>query len=213
MGIKRTVAAIDAELEALLATQPRDPKWVKGYLSPIPERQRRAMERYEALMVELRPRLAAWHAEHDQRHAALRAERNAAWRAERAKAAARRRAEAPGAKVRAYVLQWLRRLDFSREHTSGRSGYYYWRVGNKDLTVRVSDHQVPMSEERSWNESQGGRTWANTWRSIVIDERSTCYAAARWLVQVRQHIRRLEEIYAQQREDRLAGIPRPQETA
>jgi hypothetical protein len=62
------------------------------------------------------------------------------------------------------VFRALRKLGFRREYASGRSAYYTDGL----LSVRISDHDVPMTPEREWNCDNGGRSWANSALSLVI---------------------------------------------
>ena len=104
----------------------------------------------------------------------------------------RRRTDAARA-LRPWVLRRLRKMGFVREHTSGKSAYYY-HAQAPDFCVRVSDHEVPLSNERSYNrETPGRHTWADSWRSLVLDSRMDFCAAARWLVEIRREVRRLGE--------------------
>lgn len=95
-------------------------------------------------------------------------------------------------RIRAYVFQWLRKMGFSREYTSGRSAYYISR--NADLEVRVSDHAVPWTFERSYNCENGGSSWADSPFSLVIEDTITCLDAARWLVTIRNELRNCEAV-------------------
>ena len=98
-------------------------------------------------------KLAAWRARYKAELDTLRAELR---RAERS-AAARQRAARPEARLRRYVFRQLRRMGFERETTSGRSGYY--RHDTHDLTVRVSNHEVPWTPAREDARFAGRRGW------------------------------------------------------
>lgn len=83
--------------------------------------------------------------------------------ARRASVAAAKKAD-PIHNARQVMFRELRRIGFSRESVSGKSAYY--RCG--DIKVRVSDHDVPMTAERSYNIANGGFSWANSGMSFVI---------------------------------------------
>lgn len=113
----------------------------------------------------------------------------------RRSAAARDRAAAlavdPVHQVRQWVYRHLRKMGFRRETRSG-SGSAYYRLG--DLTVRVSDHEVPETEARMESRMSGGWTWANNRYSL--DQITTRFAAARWLVEIRREVRSREVCHA-----------------
>lgn len=98
--------------------------------------------------------------------------------------AAKTRASEPESVMRRKVFAHLRRMGFKRETVSGASAYYQRGL----LKVRVSDHEVPLTAEREHNIKQGGMSWANSSRSIVIDPRDPV-GAARWLVEIRRLVR------------------------
>lgn len=99
------------------------------------------------------------------------------WRARRE---AERAREAELRRERRRVFARLRAMGFRRERTSGPSAYY--RRGG--LVVRVSDHEVPMTAERSHNRESGGRTWAESRWSLVLGEDD----ADAWLEDVQDFI-------------------------
>ncbi len=82
--------------------------------------------------------------------------------------------------IRKLAMKHLRKLGFKRECTSGKSAYY----ANNQMTVRISDHEVPMSSERMVAEF----TWANTWKSFEIFSNTTCFELLRWIVQIRREL-------------------------
>ena len=114
------------------------------------------------------------------------AEYKKAERSENAKAAAVRRAADPEEQIRQRVFRHLRRMGFRGEIRT-QSGSTYYRFA--DLTVRVSDHDVPMTDDRAGAVLWGGRTWADNGWSLVV---TTGFAAARWLVDVRRCVRRMK---------------------
>ena len=114
------------------------------------------------------------------------AEYKKAERSENAKAAAVRRAADPEEQIRQWVFRHLRRMGFKREIRT-QSGSTYYRFA--DLTVRVSDHDVPMTDDRASAVLWGLRTWADNGWSLVV---TTGFAAARWLVDVRRCVRRMK---------------------
>jgi len=76
------------------------------------------------------------------------------------------RAWYPGAAQ--YAIKQLKKLGAKREHTSEKSAsagsvYYGLPDGRR---IRISDHELPLTEERQWNRSQGIR---GRWREIVLD--------------------------------------------
>ena len=101
------------------------------------------------------------------------------------------RAADPQQKLRRWVFRWLRKLGFSREHTSGESAYYCHATG---LAVRVSQHEVPDNPERDWNAQNGGFSWAHTWRSLTLHPEGGWREAAEWLIQVRDYLHRQAEL-------------------
>lgn len=122
--------------------------------------------------------------------------RDRQWQAERAierakeeareQEAAERSAELK--RERANVLARLRKMGFKRECTSGRSAYYYVFCGDfSTMKVRVSDHYVPLTAERSYNLENGGRSWANSALSLVIGEES----ADEWLEDIKSRLEAL----------------------
>lgn len=87
----------------------------------------------------------------------------------------------------AWIYRRLRKMGFIRETESGASRYY--ALGN--FQVRISDHEVPLTAERSNAYFTGGRTWAESGWSLVVEEgsRAECWRAARWLVDVRRQVK------------------------
>ena len=102
--------------------------------------------------------------ENIKRRLALMAERQRARRSETAKTAAAVRQADPEHRERQRIFRELRKMGFRREFTSNRSAYY----SRGSLQVRVSDHEVPLTAEREWNMSMGGKSWANSRRSYVV---------------------------------------------
>lgn len=121
------------------------------------------------------------------RRKALWAERAAAQRSERARAAASRRAASPQAQLRAWIYRQLRQMGFAREHASESGSAYYFCNG---LSVRVSNHAVPLTASREAAWTNGARSWAeNRWSLDSLDSKRD---AARWLVEVRREVRQRE---------------------
>lgn len=96
----------------------------------------------------------------------LHAERKKIMRSTKAKKVAEIRKMDPEHQVRQKLFRELRRLGFERYTTSGRSAYYEHR--ETGLRVRVSNHHVPMTPERSHNMNNGGSSWSDSQWSHVI---------------------------------------------
>lgn len=98
------------------------------------------------------------------------AERAAALAQTRRDIMARRRAarlaSSPDHAERHRVYRELRAMGFRRTHVSGRSAYYTRGC----LTLRVSDHAVPMTAEREHALVNGGQSWASSSRSLVLGD-------------------------------------------
>jgi hypothetical protein len=110
----------------------------------------------------------------------------AAMRHERAVAVARKRQAreaTPQGQDRKRVMRALREMGFRRDHTSGLSAYYC--LGR--LTVRISDHEVPLTAERLDALDSGRRSWADSRWSFVPGN----VDAEEWLESVREAINRL----------------------
>lgn len=104
--------------------------------------------------------------------------------------AAKTPAQKEAESARRRIFTALRKLGFKREHTSGASAYYsHIRAG---LTVRISDHDVPMTAEREHNLAHGGRSWANSRFSFVLGDG----CEAEWLEDVTNAVAARMEIYA-----------------
>lgn len=98
------------------------------------------------------------------------------------------------AKIRKIVLARLRRWGFRKQRGAARDineSVYY---SLNDFTVRVSNHAVPETNSRWESLERGGFTWANTWRSFAITEKTTEMDVGRWLVEVRRRVRKEETI-------------------
>jgi hypothetical protein len=91
----------------------------------------------------------------------------------------------PHSLIRRRVLRELRRLGFKREHTSGLSAYYIYDDGGvrRPLRVRVSDHEVPLTGDRS----SAPFTWALGW-NIIISKAISWRASYRELVEFKVHV-------------------------
>ena len=85
---------------------------------------------------------------------------------------------------RLQVFACLRRLGFRREMES-KSGSAYYRHDQAGVSVRVSDHEVPMTDEREHN----GGGWRTGWNVLIGDEFEKV-DAARELVHIRRDVRR-----------------------
>jgi hypothetical protein len=119
--------------------------------------------------------------ENIERRLALLAELRAAKRSATAKRAAVIRAADPTQRERARIFRALRAIGFKRECTSGKSAYYR----RNGMVVRVSDHEVPETDERRWNMDNGGRSWANSRWSFVLGDWQD---ADEWLEEVKEAI-------------------------
>ena len=105
----------------------------------------------------------------------------------REQAAERADAEAMAALRRA-VFAHLRRMGFRRIRAARGSASVYYRHDEARLTVRVSDHDVPVNDQRIRAIDFGqGHTWAESRLSLTL---STApggrFAAGRWLCEVRE---------------------------
>jgi hypothetical protein len=121
------------------------------------------------------------------RRLALIAEREAARRREASRRSAAARAADPVEQLRQWTFRWLRRIGLTRETRTG-SGSAYYSVGS--CRVRVSDHDVPMTDERQHNVDHGGFSWATHGWTIRINEQTSRMDVARDLVQIRKDARR-----------------------
>lgn len=108
--------------------------------------------------------------------AALKRERRSA----KLRAAASRRKNDPEVQARLALYAQLRKRGFKRERSACGSTYYH---KSPDLTVRVSDHDVPMTYVRQYNRDNGGFTWANNWKSFVMGE-----DVSEWLQLIDEHL-------------------------
>ena len=64
-------------------------------------------------------------------------------------------------KVRRAIQKTLRTNGFRLEYTKGGSNYYTKFEDTGRHTVRVSDHDVPLTPERAYNANNGGFSWAD----------------------------------------------------
>lgn len=99
-------------------------------------------------------------AEHDRVTAALKAREERERQREVEEAENRKK----WAKDRLRIFARLRKMGFKRDTTTDGSAYYRHPCG---LVVRVSDHEVPLTEEREWNLLNGRRSWADSRYSFV----------------------------------------------
>jgi len=67
------------------------------------------------------------------------------------------------AAIRRAIQSELRRACYTLERSDGGSNYYTkWDDNtNQQVTVRLSDHAVPLTPEREYNESLGQCSWAH----------------------------------------------------
>ena len=93
------------------------------------------------------------------------------------------------ARLRRRVLASLRRMGFVREAATSGASVYYRHLAS-GLTVRISDHHVPLTAARQSDMAHGGHTWADSDLSLVIDDDTTSRHAAEWLVSIRRMVRR-----------------------
>lgn len=91
----------------------------------------------------------------------------------------------PLLQLRSWIYRRLRKMGFVRE-TQTATGSAYYRCGSR--RVRISDHEVPDTEQRQYNRANGGYSWANNRFSFEIQHDTTWIAAAKWLVAVRQSL-------------------------
>jgi len=104
--------------------------------------------------------------------------------------------------LRKAIYRALRRWGFRRESGSGHGSVYYKHGSPEiDFTVRVSDHEVPETVERSSNRDNGHFTWSGAWNSLVtrIPTRNDYKLVARrevlrWLIDVRRHLIRARNL-------------------
>jgi hypothetical protein len=105
-----------------------------------------------------------------------------AQRSATARAAAAKRQRDPQHALRQWVYNHLLKMGFRRE-TKTSSGSVYYRLGGH--TVRISDHEVPLTSQREDSLASGAHSWADSRWSLEL---TTCFAAARWLVDVRRNV-------------------------
>lgn len=146
--------------------------WIPAIPAGTPDRRRlhrEVNERNQAAFL-------AFGADYETKCAKLREELRRAESAEARRAAA----NTPAAIERRRIFAALRKLGFERESVSGRSAYY----SRGCFAVRVSDHEVPMTESRRHALDNGGRSWANSrWSFVVGDE-----DADEWLAEISEHV-------------------------
>ncbi len=78
-------------------------------------------------------------------------------------------------KIRRAIQIALRKRGFRREHTSGSGSNYYERYLGaehdfRQQRVRISDHEVPETAERSHAAANGGFTWATHGIIIILGD-------------------------------------------
>lgn len=174
----RTVAEIQAEIDAFESQ-------FRAEFVPAGTPFRRQLEREAHAEAHARACLP----ENIAKRLALHAERRAAERSATARKAAARLATDPEHQERQRIFRELRKLGFKREYTSGRSAYY----SRGGFQVRISDHCVPMTAEREWNQAVNGfRTWASSHWSFVIGS-DDVITADEWLADVRDKIETKED--------------------
>lgn len=91
--------------------------------------------------------------------------------------------EDPQFHTRKLVQSHLRNMGFKRQHTSDSGSNYYHHPESR-ITVRVADHQVPDTQERSHSRARGGFTWADNQHSL--DSLESQNNALRWLARLRK---------------------------
>jgi len=100
--------------------------------------------------------------------------------ARRAAEAREEQREEAAEQLRQVIARHLQRKGWLRD--GGDGGSMYFRRGKQ--VVRVSDHDVPMTAERIYNVGNGGFSWADTSRSLVIRPGTKPVEALRWVVEV-----------------------------
>jgi len=98
--------------------------------------------------------------------------------------------------VKAWACAWLKKLGFKKEKTT-RSGSRYFVKINDDgrmIRVRVSDHHVPETDERSHNVENGGFSWASCGHEIICGKWTSWIDAGRMLVEIRGDINKTERV-------------------
>lgn len=109
----------------------------------------------------------------------------------KAETAAKRRATLaakaadPQEQTRQWLMRWLRRFGLRREGRSGSGSTYYSRG---EIRVRLSDHDVPETDERRYVVENGGFSWTVCGWQFRIDRDR--YDLARDLVCLRRAIRK-----------------------
>ena len=175
----RTVAEIQAEIDSFEASF-RDWPVIPAGTENRKHLQREAIDTAHA---------RACLPENVTERLALIAERKAAKRSETGRKTAARLAADPEHQERQRIFRELRKLGFKREYTSGRSAYY----SRGGFQVRISDHDVPMTAEREWNQAVNGfRTWASSRWSFVIGG-DDVITADEWLADVVEKIEAKDE--------------------
>lgn len=75
--------------------------------------------------------------------------------------------------IRRAAQATLRRHGFKLVRSAGGSNYYERGTNftdNPRISIRISNHDVPMSAERSYNSANGGFSWADSGNSYNINE-------------------------------------------
>lgn len=68
--------------------------------------------------------------------------------------------------MRGDVIQRLLSLGFAIERAEGDS--VYLRYGTSDYQVRVSNHQVPYTDQRAYDAENGGFSWADAGHQNIV---------------------------------------------
>ena len=103
--------------------------------------------------------------------------------------------------MRKNVYRVLRHWAFRGEPGGSTRGSVYYKLSlgcANDIVVRISNHEVPETEERVYNRESGGFTWSGAWQSLVtrVPTRSTWQLVSRrvvqrWLLDMRKEILRV----------------------
>jgi len=98
-------------------------------------------------------------------------------------ATAARTAANPQEQTRRWLMRWLRRLGFCRDtRTASKSTYYT----HGECRVRISNHDVPETDERRHNAENGGFSWVTHGWNLRID--ASRMDLARDLVEIRREL-------------------------
>ena len=80
--------------------------------------------------------------------------------------------------IRRAMQAKLQRLGFTLERSDGGSNYFTRLSTDNDIErIRISDHEVPITDERDHNSRNGGFSWAVGGNQIIITDFDTPEAA------------------------------------